>query len=67
MAARTGERTEKPTFKRIKDARERGQVARSRDLSAAASFVAATAVLIWAGGSMASAMAQRFERRQVTT
>jgi flagellar biosynthetic protein FlhB len=31
----SGERTEKPTAKRLKEARERGQIARSRDLSGA--------------------------------
>ena len=35
MAGETGEKTEKPSAKRLKDARERGQVAMSRDVSMA--------------------------------
>ena len=55
----SGERTEKPTPKRQKDARERCQVARSRDLSAAISLAAATLALAWFGQSMVSAIAAR--------
>src|SRR5262245_34327661 len=47
MASPTGERTEKPTPKRLRDARERGQVARSRDLSAALSLAGVTVSLAW--------------------
>lgn len=54
-----GERTEKPTGKRIKDAREKGQVARSRDLSGALSLAAVTLGLAWLGVSMTSAVANR--------
>jgi flagellar biosynthesis protein FlhB len=54
-----GEKTEKPTPKRQKDARERGQVARSRDLSAAVSLSVATLALAWFGSSMFSAVAER--------
>ncbi len=49
-----GERTEKPSAKKLKDARERGQVARSRDLSAAMSLAAATLALGWFGDVDAS-------------
>jgi flagellar biosynthetic protein FlhB len=55
----TGERTEKPSAKKIKDARERGQVARSRDLSAALSLAAATLGLSWLGVDMMSTIATR--------
>jgi flagellar biosynthetic protein FlhB len=55
----TGERTEKPTPKRIKDAREKGQVARSRDLSAAVSLAAVTLGLAWLGFEMISSVAAR--------
>ncbi|MEZ5316928.1 MAG: EscU/YscU/HrcU family type III secretion system export apparatus switch protein [Vicinamibacterales bacterium] len=47
-----GERHEKPTSKRIKDAREKGQVARSRDLSGALSLFGVTLALAWFGGTM---------------
>ena len=49
MAEQVGERTEKPTPKRLKEARERGQVAVSRDVSMAAGSLAATGVLVSAG------------------
>jgi flagellar biosynthetic protein FlhB len=45
-----GDRTEKPSPKRLKDARKRGQVATSRDLALAAGSLAATGVLV-AGGT----------------
>ena len=54
-----GERTEKPTFKRIKDAREKGQVARSRDLSSAVSFAAVVLGLAWLGVEMFQLMTSR--------
>jgi flagellar biosynthetic protein FlhB len=59
MASSTGERTEKPTTKRVKDARERGQVARSRDLSAAVSLAAMTLAVGWLGVRMAAAVSER--------
>lgn len=45
MADEQGERTEKPSAKKYKEAREKGQVARSRDLGIAISLLAATGVL----------------------
>lgn len=54
-----GERTEKPTAKRIKDAREKGQVARSRDLSSAVSLAAVTLGLGWLGVGMVTLIAGR--------
>jgi flagellar biosynthetic protein FlhB len=44
-----GEKTEKPTPKRLRDARERGQVAVSRDFSMALGSLAATGALVGAG------------------
>lgn len=49
MADEQGEKTEKPSPKRLKDARERGQVASSRDLSMAIGSLGATGVLVGAG------------------
>jgi flagellar biosynthesis protein FlhB len=46
-----GEPTEQPTPKRLRDARERGQVARSAELTAAGGFAAAAAVVVWYGGA----------------
>jgi flagellar biosynthesis protein FlhB len=54
-----GERTEKPTPKRQQDAREKGQVARSRDLSGAVSLAMAALALGWFGASMFQAVAER--------
>lgn len=58
-AEQAGERTEKPTHKRIKEARDKGQVARSRDLSAAVSLAAATLGLAWLGTEMMVAITGR--------
>lgn len=51
MATSTSEKTEKPTPKKLKDAREKGQVARSHDLVAAMALLAVTAVMVWTGSS----------------
>ncbi len=45
----TGEKTERPSPKRLRDAREKGQVARSHDLVAAAALLAVTAALAQTG------------------
>jgi flagellar biosynthetic protein FlhB len=49
MASNSGDKTEKPTGKRLREAREGGQVARSRDLATAASSLVAVGVLGWVG------------------
>jgi len=46
------DRTEKPTARRLRDARKKGQVARSRDFGQAVSLGAALCVLVWTGGSL---------------
>lgn len=45
------ERTEKPTGKKQRDARKKGQVPRTRDLSQAASMAAVVAALVWTGSA----------------
>ncbi len=53
MAEETGqERTERATPKRLREARERGQVARSRELGSAALLTTGAATLLLAGGHM---------------
>ena len=53
MAEDTGqERTERATPKRLREARERGQVARSRELGSAALLITGAATLLAAGGHM---------------
>jgi len=42
----SGEKTEQPTPKRLRKAREEGQVAKSADLSSAAAFLSLTAILL---------------------
>lgn len=54
-----GDKQEKPTAKRLKDAQEKGQVARSRELGAAVGLCAAALVLAWGGVRPARAMAGR--------
>src|SRR4051794_15021325 len=55
----TGEKTEKPSAKKLKDARGKGQVVRSRDLVVAAASLAITLLLAGAGASMMARMASR--------
>jgi flagellar biosynthesis protein FlhB len=47
-----GEKSEKPTAKRLKDAKKRGQMARSRDLGDAMHLAVAVLVLSWWSSSM---------------
>ena len=54
-----GEKTEKPTEKKLKDARKRGQIPRSKDLAMAAATVAATFALARMGGHVVSALSDR--------
>ena len=53
------EKTEHPTAKRLRDARERGQVAKSRDLGVAVSSLALTLALGSFGPGIAATMADR--------
>lgn len=48
-----GERTEDPTARRLSEARGRGQVAKSQDLSAAIDLAAGVLILLFAGGYIA--------------
>jgi flagellar biosynthesis protein FlhB len=47
-----GQKTERPTHKRLQDARKRGQVSRSQDLSSSLLLLAAVAVFWWVGPRM---------------
>lgn len=55
------EKTEKPTRKKLEDARKKGQIPRSRDLALAAASVAATFALAKLGGRLVSGLAARLE------
>jgi flagellar biosynthesis protein FlhB len=59
VANEGGERTEKPTAKKIKEARDKGQVARSRDLAGALSFAGAVMAIGALGVSMFGAISGR--------
>jgi flagellar biosynthetic protein FlhB len=50
--ARSGEKTEQPTDKRLRDARKKGQVAKSQDLTSALLLVTASAVLALVGSQI---------------
>jgi flagellar biosynthetic protein FlhB len=53
------ERTEKPTAKRMRDAWERGQVARSKEVQDVVQLGAALMTLTWVGGYMVTSLAGR--------
>lgn len=59
MAEETGqEKTEEPTPKRLKDSREKGDIARSKELTTTVVLLSAAAGLIVFGPSVASSLAQ---------
>ena len=64
-AEQGGERTEEPSQKRLQDARERGQVPRSRELTNFATMIGGSAVLVAIGGSLAGRLSQVMHRALV--
>ncbi len=56
------ERTERPTAKRVRDARQKGQVPRSRELSTLAALLASAAVFMAAGDLMLKGMGDVMRR-----
>lgn len=61
------EKTEQPTEKRKKDAREKGQVARSRELSMAVVMMAGALSLLLLGGGIVQALMDVFKKSYVLT
>jgi flagellar biosynthetic protein FlhB len=59
VAESSGEKTEKPSAKKLKDARVKGQVIRSRDMVVALTSLALTLALTMAGPSMMARLAAR--------
>jgi flagellar biosynthetic protein FlhB len=55
----SSEKTEHPTLKKLKDAREKGQIARSRDLAVAAATVAGTIALASLGERLMRGLGER--------
>jgi flagellar biosynthetic protein FlhB len=56
------DKTEDPTAKKLKDARKKGQIARSRDLAVAAATVAAVIALGRAGGHIVEGLAEELTK-----
>ena len=50
------EKTEQPTAKKLREARKRGEVPKSRELGTAAVVLATAAALIWTGGAVLDAL-----------
>jgi flagellar biosynthetic protein FlhB len=64
MSSSSGEKTEKPTDKRLQDARKKGQVAKSQDLSSALLMLAAVAV-VWLLGGFIGGILQASVKQQI--
>ncbi len=56
------EKTEQPTEKRINDAREKGQVPRSREFTTVIVLIASAVTLMFIGGNMINAVAEVMEK-----
>lgn len=56
----SGDKTEKPTPKKLRDARRKGDIAKSKDIGSAATLVAFTVVLLVAGAWLAQSIAALF-------
>ncbi|HEY2465785.1 MAG TPA: flagellar biosynthesis protein FlhB [Steroidobacteraceae bacterium] len=57
-----GERTEEPSLRRLQEARERGQIPRSRELTNFATMIGGSAALVAIGGTVASHLALMMRR-----
>ncbi|MBS1795830.1 MAG: EscU/YscU/HrcU family type III secretion system export apparatus switch protein [Acidobacteria bacterium] len=64
MSSSTGEKTEQPTDKRLQDARKKGQVAKSQDLTSAALLISTVAV-VWLIGGYIGGTLQGMVRDQI--
>jgi flagellar biosynthetic protein FlhB len=57
-----GERTEEPSQRRLQEARERGQIPRSRELTNFATMIGGSAALVAVGGTLAGHLSQMMRR-----
>jgi flagellar biosynthetic protein FlhB len=57
-----GERTEEPSLRRLQEARERGQIPRSRELTNFATMIGGSAALVAIGGTVAAHLSQMMRR-----
>ncbi|MDQ2746019.1 MAG: flagellar biosynthesis protein FlhB [Acidobacteriota bacterium] len=62
----SGEKTEQPTEKRLRDARKKGQVAKSQDLTSALMLLTAV-IIFWLGGTMMAATLLRTMKNGIET
>lgn len=62
----SGEKTEKPTEKRLRDARKKGQVAKSQDLTSALMLISAV-LIFWLSGTVMAAVLMKAMQRGVET
>lgn len=60
----SGEKTEQPSDKRLRDARKKGQVAKSQDLSSAVLLIAAVGV-VWLAGGFIGGILQSSVKEQI--
>lgn len=63
MSQSSGEKTEQPTQKRLRDAKKKGQVAKSQDLSSSIMLVIAVAVLWISSGYLGNLFKNAFEEQ----
>jgi flagellar biosynthesis protein FlhB len=61
MPPEGGDKTEAPTPRRLQEAREKGQVARSPDLAAAVGLLAGMLLLHWYGGAIVKGFAEMMQ------
>ncbi len=61
-----GEKTEQPTEKRLRDARRKGRVAKSQDLTSALMLLLAVCIL-WLGGTLTAAVLMRTMKSGIET
>jgi flagellar biosynthesis protein FlhB len=64
MSESSGEKTEQPSDKRLRDAKKKGQVAKSQDLSSAVLLIAAVAV-IWGTSGLIGDFTKEFLKTQL--
>lgn len=62
----SSEKTEQPTEKRLRDARKKGQVAKSQDLTSALMLLTAVCIF-WLGGTMMAAILMRMMKSGIET
>ncbi|CAG0999762.1 Flagellar biosynthetic protein FlhB [Phycisphaerales bacterium] len=62
MAEDLGEKTEAPTSRRLEEAREKGQIAKSQDLASAIDLIGAAIVILLLGAFVANGMAEVVRR-----